>query len=381
MSFRLFGIPVQVRMMFWATALLLGLGYRTPTLLGSWVAVVFVAVMAHELGHALAARAFGVAPAIELIAFGGQTTSPPLPRFRHMFMAAAGPLASFALGAVALGVYASVRPTGVALAVFQQVFVTTFGWGLLNLVPVWPLDGGQVMRDLLGPKRERATFIVSALVAGGLAALMLRFGVLFAGILFAVMCLRSVQAVISYPELQARARAAEAIALRGVEAAEELAARGADDEAELRALTSLPLAPSPEVRDRARRVLVEINLRRDDGGRALTVLSTMEAPTMEDDIARAQALDVVGRREEAFALLRDRADAAPGGPALGALLHGLVAVDRLDDALELAGRHAGSAPRDSLAFLVDELRRRGDEARLRALRDALGDRAELAGDA
>lgn len=380
MSFRLFGVPVRVRLMFWATALLLGLGHKTPALLGSWVVVVFVSVMVHELGHALAARAFGGSPSIELVAFGGQTMTQALPRFRHMFMAAAGPLASFALGGVALLAYRWMAPVGATKAVFQQVFVTTFGWGILNLVPVWPLDGGQVLRDLLGPERERATFVISAFVAGALAALMIRFDVLFAGILFAVMCLRSVQAVVAYPELRARARAAEDIAARGVASAEELAERGADDEAELRALTALPLAATPELRDRARRVLVAVNLRRDDGARALTVLSTMEAATPDDDVSRAQALDVLGRRDEAFALLQARALADPRGPALGALLRGLVATDRLDDALELAGRLALSASGDALGFLRDELRRRGDEARLHTLLEALRGRSDFAGE-
>ena len=194
-------------------------------------------------------------------------------------------------------------PTGLVKEIFRQVFMTTFGWGILNLVPVWPLDGGQVLRDLLGPTRERVTFVISAFVAGALAALMLRFDILFGGILFAVMCLRSVQAVMAYPEMQARARAAEDIAARGVASAEESLARGADEDAEMRALTSLPLAGTSALRDRARRVLVTVNLRRDDGARALTVLSTMEIPVGDDDVDRAQALDLVGRRDEAFSLL------------------------------------------------------------------------------
>lgn len=367
--------------MFWATALLLGLGYKTPTLLGSWVLVVFVAVMTHELGHALAARAFGASASIELIAFGGQTTSRPLPRFRHVKMAAAGPLASFALGLVALAVYRVVGPVGVTRVIFQQVFMTTFGWGILNLVPVWPLDGGQVLRGLLGPDRERVTFVISALVAGGLAALMLRFEILFAGILFAVMCLRSVQELIAYPYRRDRARAAESLAERGIEAAERLAERGDDDEAEVRALAALPMISSGALRDRACRVLVAVNLRRDDGARALGVLSWLEAPTPDDDVSRAQALDLVGRRDEAFALLEARAISDPGGPALGALLRGLVATDRLDDALEVAARVALSAPREALGFLLTELRGRGDDARLRALEGALRGRTDLTGDA
>ncbi len=380
MSFRVFGIPVQVRLMFWVTALLLGFGYRTPTLLASWTAVVFIAVLVHELGHALIARAFGGSPAIELIAFGGQTTSQALPRFRHLAMALAGPLASFALGFVALGAYRLMGPVGVTKLVFQQVFVTTFGWGILNLVPVWPLDGGQVLRSLLGPDRERATFVISAVVAGALAALMLKLGVLFAGILFAVMCLRSVQAVVAYPRARAHALAAEHVVERALEQAERLSARGDDDEAELHALSVLPMTPSAALRDRARRVLIAVNLRRDDGRRVLALLAALEAPALDDDVSRAQALDLLGRRDEAFALLAARAASDPRGPALGALLRGLVATERLDDAVEAATNAAPSAPTDALRFLLDELRLRGDDARLQVLESALRGRADL-GDA
>ena len=56
MRFRVFGIPTHVQFWFWIIAVLLGsdvLGGPRPVLIVEWVAVVFVSIMIHELGHAI----------------------------------------------------------------------------------------------------------------------------------------------------------------------------------------------------------------------------------------------------------------------------------------------------------------------------------------
>src|SRR5687767_5903961 len=68
---------------------------------GLWVAVVFVCVLTHEFGHALAFRVFGVRSRIELIGFGGQTVptdGPELIGWRDIVVSLAGVAAGFALG-------------------------------------------------------------------------------------------------------------------------------------------------------------------------------------------------------------------------------------------------------------------------------------------
>jgi hypothetical protein len=72
LQFRLFGIPVQVLPFFFLTALLIGPHDLRGAVL--WVPIVFVGVLAHELGHAAAIRNQGFAPAIQLHGFGGATT-------------------------------------------------------------------------------------------------------------------------------------------------------------------------------------------------------------------------------------------------------------------------------------------------------------------
>ena len=59
LQFRVAGIPVRVHPLFWLMTLILGAqGKPGPELL-IWVAVVFVSVLAHELGHACLHRYFG----------------------------------------------------------------------------------------------------------------------------------------------------------------------------------------------------------------------------------------------------------------------------------------------------------------------------------
>src|SRR5262245_56303232 len=105
MRFRLFGIRVEVQLLFWVTGLLLGLPAasgppRPGAALGLWMLAVFVSVLVHELGHAFAMRRHGINPEISLHGMGGVTTwggaePPPLRRRDLVVIYLAGPLAGF----------------------------------------------------------------------------------------------------------------------------------------------------------------------------------------------------------------------------------------------------------------------------------------------
>ena len=74
--FRILGIPVRVEPFFWIIAVLFGLQYDSIPLILTWVFVVFVSILVHELGHALMLKAFDQRSAIVLHGFGGVTISP-----------------------------------------------------------------------------------------------------------------------------------------------------------------------------------------------------------------------------------------------------------------------------------------------------------------
>jgi Zn-dependent protease len=206
MRFRLFGANVEIQMSFWITSILFGLFLQRPEqdvprreAVLTWVAVVFVSVMVHELGHALAAIRLGLKPEITLYALGGLTRfqpSPTLTRLHHILISLAGPFAGFALGGL---VFAAVRfvphlaahlhATG-ELAVLDLYWVN-FGWGIINLIPVLPLDGGHVLENALGPKRAQLTAAISTFVGFLFAALFVHFGQAWGAVLFGLSAIQS----------------------------------------------------------------------------------------------------------------------------------------------------------------------------------------------
>jgi Zn-dependent protease len=175
LHFRVFGIPVRVHPFFWVVAVLLGLqgSEENPVGLLIWVGAVFVSILIHELGHALAALSYGWRPWITLYGFGGLASFRPTYRDARsqIIISAAGPGAGFMFIALVMsivhasghGVYvyrATVLPYWISyewfggdvpnnldLLVNDLLYINVF-WGIVNLLPVYPLDGGQISREL-----------------------------------------------------------------------------------------------------------------------------------------------------------------------------------------------------------------------------------------
>jgi len=180
LNFRLFGVPVRVHPFFWLIAALLGGFNSDTTFVLLWVGSVFVSILVHEFGHALTARAFGARPEVTLYSLGGLCSwrGIPLSFGRRILITFMGPAAGLLLALlVALGAYfatASGQRLGpyVDLFVFQMLFINIV-WSLLNLLPIWPLDGGRITEDVLerfSPDHgARRSHMVSVVVAGGLA--------------------------------------------------------------------------------------------------------------------------------------------------------------------------------------------------------------------
>jgi Zn-dependent protease len=175
-QFRLGSIPVRVRVPFLFLAVMLGAWLERPDLIAIWVGIVFVSVLVHELGHALVGRIFGLSPQIELHGMGG-TTSWSDPRdvgnARSMVISVAGPFAGFAVaGALLLAGRLGFHPAGPRLALAVELgFLINLKWGIFNLAPMLPLDGGNFVRSALNGltkgRGEKAARVVS-MVTGAL---------------------------------------------------------------------------------------------------------------------------------------------------------------------------------------------------------------------
>lgn len=211
--FTLGGIPVRVQPWFFAMILFLGSLYLPVgwEFVASWVAIATLSILVHEYGHAIAFRSFGLRPSITLHGMGGLTAASTsdddaadaFTPTRSIVTSLAGPLAALVLIGIPSWMYArslgfepglilttgrlTTNPTEIILE--QLVFINV-GWSLLNLIPVLPLDGGNVVAsvsEIVSPTNGRRIANITSIVIAVLFALWgLGLGIIFAP-LFAAM--------------------------------------------------------------------------------------------------------------------------------------------------------------------------------------------------
>ncbi len=142
----------------------------TPYFLGLLAALgLFTSVVIHELGHAVTARAYGVATKMITLWFlGGVAQLEDMPRQRgaEAVVAIVGPITSGVLGGLLALLLSAVEMGSAVTFVVAYLAITNVFLALFNLLPALPLDGGRVLRSLLALAlpRERATAI-----AGGIS--------------------------------------------------------------------------------------------------------------------------------------------------------------------------------------------------------------------
>lgn len=240
LRFNLFGFPIRITWSFWLLALIFGYNlvqsiddafFQTSPgplpLLVLWSLAVLLSILVHELGHAFAFRLFGLHASVVLYHFGGLATPlssrrpggamSPLSGLQNIWIAAAGPAAQLLLAAVVIvGVRLAgyevvglpgyvawipgasggeqISDVGLFSAVFFIVY-PSIHWAILNLAPVWPLDGGRIARELVlmfGGTTYHAT-LLSFCAGVGLALFALTSGQTFLAILFASLAASSYQ--------------------------------------------------------------------------------------------------------------------------------------------------------------------------------------------
>ncbi len=182
-------IGVRVHPAFWLVSILFGAlsvrggGINPLVGIGLWTAAVFVSILVHELGHALAAKAHGWPPRIVLYMMGGLAIYTPTRHTRRsrIIIDFMGPGAGFILGGIilaavllsghsvpipGLGVEVGSGPSFVAGGGRLELFVlwmlyVNFFYGLLNLAPIQPLDGGGIARAIIEKYRPRDSWTVA----------------------------------------------------------------------------------------------------------------------------------------------------------------------------------------------------------------------------
>jgi len=189
---KFFGIDTYVHGTFWLLPLFvlftnLGGGFEAIAFQLLLVFAVFFCVALHEVGHALAAAAYGIRTRdITLYPVGGVARLEGMPEkpLREVAVALAGPAVNVV---IAIGLFVGLLASGPGLGTVERYgvedfFVHLFGANVFlcvfNLLPAFPMDGGRVLRALLSIRmtRLRATEI-AARVGTVVAAIMLVAGI------------------------------------------------------------------------------------------------------------------------------------------------------------------------------------------------------------
>lgn len=164
-------IPILIHPFFWIFAALIG-WIMGGSVMGMfiWVGIIFVSVVIHEFGHALTAVIFKQKARIQLIAMGGVTMfdGPKLKFWQQFLITFNGPLFGFFLFLFSTSLLYFPFPP-LFLKILKMTQTANLFWTVVNLLPVLPLDGGQLMRIFLeanfGIKGFKASLLVGAVFA------------------------------------------------------------------------------------------------------------------------------------------------------------------------------------------------------------------------
>lgn len=239
LRWRMFGVDIRVHPMFWLVSVIMGSGGGRIELdhVFVWVACVFVSILIHELGHVWMGQVFGSHGHIVLYGFGGLAigSNQLYRRWQRILVCFAGPAAGFVfLGLLFLLIWLrdadqfvdyfqlAKRSVGLPadpydlshvnrielLVVWNLIFINLL-WGLVNLLPIWPLDGGQISRDVcqaIWPDAGITRSLGISLLVSGLLALhslsvymgrpllpFLPFGSGFTAVMFGLLAVQSFQ--------------------------------------------------------------------------------------------------------------------------------------------------------------------------------------------
>lgn len=197
LRFKVLDIPVGVHFSFLFVALLAA-GVYTGSELVAFTLAIFLGILVHEAGHAFTARAFGSEQiSITLFALGGVTmysNDPPLSAGRRFVISAAGSAAGIAVGAPLFALWHADVFDGLSrlarVGIWSFIIAALF-WGLLNWIPIRPLDGGQMLTaalEIVIPRHAETVARIVTVVVGTAAIVValvfeLYFAALFVGFL------------------------------------------------------------------------------------------------------------------------------------------------------------------------------------------------------
>jgi Zn-dependent protease len=155
----MFGVAVRVHPLFWLLAAILGWGFFQDdgfAYLLVWIGCVFLSILLHEFGHIFAGKAFGADGHVLLYVFGGLAigSSDLRQGWKRALVYLAGPFSQLIVFVPLLIWHLSLPrravfepPALLPELVYMLVLINGL-WPAFNLLPIYPLDGGQVTREV-----------------------------------------------------------------------------------------------------------------------------------------------------------------------------------------------------------------------------------------
>ena len=194
---RLFGSDLRVHVTFFLLLAWVGFAaYSAQGWAGAlhnilFVLALFACVIAHEFGHALTARRYGIhTPDITLLPIGGMARLERMPENpgQEIAVALAGPAVNVAIWAVlVVGFGARADPDSLSVidltggSFLAQLALVNLFLAVFNLIPAFPMDGGRVFRALLSLWMDRVSATRVAATAGQIVAFLFGFWGLSSG--------------------------------------------------------------------------------------------------------------------------------------------------------------------------------------------------------
>lgn len=194
---RIAGIDVYIHATFFILIAWIGLSYwQAEGNLGAvangvgFILVLFACVVAHEFGHAMMARRYGIRTKhITLLPIGGVAMLERMPEDpkQEITVALAGPAVNVAI-VIALWLWLSTAGTWVAMdqldlttgPFLERILMINIVLAVFNMLPAFPMDGGRVLRAALAMRMDRNEATQTAAKVGqGLALMMGLFGILY----------------------------------------------------------------------------------------------------------------------------------------------------------------------------------------------------------
>jgi Zn-dependent protease len=369
LSFALGPFPVVVRPGFWLVMALLGWvgSGNDPRSAISFAIVAFISVLFHELGHAVTGRLFGAGSWIELHSFGGLThLDRSISRWRSVLMSAAGPGFGFVLGGVVLLISARYPPQNqlMATALGQAIWIN-FGWGIMNLLPILPLDGGWVLAGILGPTRRRAARWAGVIVSLAVVALALNIGSMWLVVMFGLMGLQNFQALGA--ERDVRPRKPPPKEKDALQRGWNALLTGDEQEAARLAHLALSGAETAREQNAARDLLAWVALADQNPRVAISHLERVTPPEDARRLTWALALESIGQPERALPHSLAAFQKEPSETSATLAVRLLTRAGRYDEAARVVEGFQWRSPAQRDARRADVAFARGEHAAAAAL--------------